>query len=145
MGWFRTTAKELRRAVELIEKDEALYYVAGYLKSRADGHEDDEKVCLSTSQDYNGFTNYETWAVMLWIGNDESLHRITNEIGSAHDEEDLGNGTLAEALKSYIGERYGQQENQEPNLGTELLEAALSEVNWQEVARHVYEGSHDND
>ena len=29
-----------------------------------------------TDTEYNGWTNYETWNVALWIGNDEGLYRL---------------------------------------------------------------------
>jgi hypothetical protein len=36
-------------------------------------------------QTYNGWTNYETWNVALWIGNDEGLYNIARECGSYQD------------------------------------------------------------
>ena len=36
-------------------------------------------------QTYNGWTNYETWNVALWIGNDEGLYNIARECGSYLD------------------------------------------------------------
>ena len=29
-----------------------------------------------TDQSYNGWTNYETWNVALWLGNDENLYEL---------------------------------------------------------------------
>jgi len=38
---------------------------------------------LDTS--YNGWANYETWNVALWIQNDEGLHNLACEAGSYED------------------------------------------------------------
>ena len=38
---------------------------------------------LDTS--YNGWTNYETWNVALWINNDEGLYNIARKCGSYQD------------------------------------------------------------
>ena len=36
------------------------------------------QTCL-TDQTYNGWTNYQTWNVVLWIQNDEQLYNLVNE------------------------------------------------------------------
>ena len=33
----------------------------------------------TTDTEYNGWTNYETWNVALWIGNDEGLYQMARE------------------------------------------------------------------
>ena len=38
-----------------------------------------------TDQTYNGWTNYETWNVALWIGNDEGLYNLAREAGNYTD------------------------------------------------------------
>ena len=44
-------------------------------------------------QEYNGWSNYETWNVALWIGNDEGLYSMAKEYKRR------GYKAFAEALK----------------------------------------------
>ncbi len=45
--------------------------------------------------DYNGWANYETWNVALWIGNDESLYDIAK---SSPDYRDFMNTMHANGI-----------------------------------------------
>ncbi len=39
----------------------------------------------TTDETYNGWTNYETWNVALWLGNDEGMYRLARR-KSSYDE-----------------------------------------------------------
>jgi hypothetical protein len=106
------------------------------------------KVMTKEDKTYNGWTNYETWNVALWLDNErgtydlwrerakellarsEATSYLTKEEGAVYD--------LARGLREEI-------EGQVPDFGasmyTDLLNAALSEVNWAEIARHYIEES----
>jgi hypothetical protein len=34
------------------------------------------------AQGYNGWKNYETWNVALWLGNDEGLYNLARDCGT---------------------------------------------------------------
>lgn len=98
---------------------------------------------------YNGWTNYETWAVSLWIDNEhasqaywhqeakrairESVHCETVR-GGIWTSEEAARFHLAKQLKDEITDAG-------PDIGatvyTDLLQAALDSVNWQEIADNL--------
>ena len=91
---------------------------------------------------YQGWTNYETWAVALWIDNEEGSYRYWRE----RAEELLEQGTkkkdaineLAQMMKNEH-EEAAESAIEGGSLWSDLLSAALSEVNWYEVAKSRFE------
>lgn len=100
---------------------------------------------------YNGHTNYETWCVALWLGNDEGTYRTVRAMAAEAREasrkdrrvlqgyweaEHAPVYLLADALKELVNDAA-------PDLGPsvfgDLLSAALSEVDWQDVAEGFLE------
>lgn len=79
---------------------------------------------------YDGWKNYETWLVALWIGNNESVYRNVQDLLN-RDYAFKHNCEKADALKEMIEEFLDFQE--EASLRSDLLNAALSEVDWMEI------------
>jgi hypothetical protein len=44
-----------------------------------------------TDTEYNGWTNYETWNVALWLQNDVNLYYLSREMGNYVDTIDVLN------------------------------------------------------
>jgi len=97
---------------------------------------------------YNGYTNYETWAVNLWLDNDQGTYNMVREwaedaIKQSRHESRRAEGILADMLKDYI-----QEENplaSDASLFSDLLSVAISEVNFYEIAENALEGMQDED
>lgn len=97
---------------------------------------------------YQGWTNYETWTVSLWLDNEQSSYHFWRE-KAARSREEAPNSSqvhrgiwtteeaamfrLAEQLKAAIK---GASPLQELSMYGDLLSAALSEVHWTEIAEH---------
>lgn len=93
------------------------------------------------SEKYNGWLNYETWCVSLWLGNDEGRYRAVTEQAAdfyrdAPDQADR-EGWATIKLAGYIQESI---EDENPCTGasvfSDLMSAALGEVDWYEIAEH---------
>jgi hypothetical protein len=74
---------------------------------------------MSTDTAYNGWTNYETWNVGLWLSNDEGLYYETLRIVARSTD-------AAGAIEAFVREI-------RPN-GFESKPYDLDAVNWAEVA-----------
>jgi hypothetical protein len=94
------------------------------------------------SERYNGWTNYETWCVNLWIDNSQGDQEYWRDRAAwcLKHQPDAGCAIheLSETLKEEFDEKYDEQK---PDNGilADLLRAALSEVNWWEIAQHHIE------
>ena len=84
-------------------------------------------------KEYNGWTNYETWLTALWFDNDQGIQEMAQEL--ARDAEDTYRA--GEALKDNayeLAEMIVPGIVEGANFVTDLFNAALSEVNWYEIA-----------
>lgn len=89
---------------------------------------------------YNGWTNYETWLVNLWMDRTEfsqDHYRGLAEYASSEYE-------LAQMIKDQHEETWveivGLSDGTIPaNVFTDLMTAAMSAVNWEEIAGHIWD------
>lgn len=102
--------------------------------------------------DYNGWTNYETWAVKLWMDNDRGSYEYWKETAEAcwAEAEDKSPNqfmTKAENARLLLSDRLKDEHDSgsehpvfaaaEGTVYADLLNAALSEVNWHEIAESL--------
>lgn len=87
---------------------------------------------------YNGWSNYETWCVKLWLDNEEgSYHAMRSIIRRASEQ-----GDAARELESLCEEML-------PDLGAsfaaDLLRSAFDEVDFHEIVAAEWNELHDDD
>jgi len=103
---------------------------------------------------YNGWTNYETWAVKLWMDNDQGSYNYWREAAQdawTEAEDKLPNQFMnkADNARLILSERLKNDHDDESEhpvfaaangtVYADLLNAALSEVNWHEIADALLE------
>jgi hypothetical protein len=113
---------------------------------------------MTDQQGYNGWKNYETWSVALIVDNDEGTYNerraLVAELVEAAREEDVPEWSsvedhvrwrVADGLKAWIEDAVPDYTERTPGyfeaaggplsyLWAQLLSAALSEVDWSELA-----------
>src|SRR3990167_10562694 len=93
--------------------------------------------CKMPNDTYNGWTNYETWAVALWLGDDQGSYEEARAICRRFDNK----YQAADILKAWIQEIWIDPtvERADGSMAADLLTAAFSRVNFQEIAGRLEE------
>jgi hypothetical protein len=97
------------------------------------------------TQEYQGWTNRETWATMLHIDNDQVLLETALDYArqevEGHDKgEEINPYYLGETIKSWIEDDLLTLENISGNKGLWLMLTdigSLYRVNWREIAENL--------
>ena len=82
---------------------------------------------------YEGWSNYPTWAVNLWLANDEGLYGMVSEY---IEDEDPSVGELADYIEAmFEPEEYGLMPELPNGPASDILGWGLQIVDWREVAK----------
>lgn len=81
---------------------------------------------------YNGWSNYETWCVELWLSNDYTDYTYLMEKISELDELYAIQSLLKETVENMVPEL-------DASMFSDLINAGLSSVDWYELARHWFD------
>ncbi len=85
---------------------------------------------------YNGWANYPTWNVKLWIDNDQGLASYANEIAAAS----RNNGPMAigEAVRDALDELFSTNM---PTSGfvADIWDWAWGQIDWREIGESLLE------
>ena len=86
------------------------------------------------NKSYNGWSNWETWNIGLWMENDEpTYHEIDQIIRSAKDTYDL-----SKKLEEWAYDALNNEDIQ-PSFIIDFVSGGLRDVNFFEIAEHKIE------
>jgi hypothetical protein len=93
-----------------------------------------------TERRYNGWANYPTWAVNLWLSNDEGLYMEAQHlVGPASEAGDeAATIRLADHIERMVRD---MAELDEASFRSDLLGFALDQVDWREIAADLIDES----
>ncbi len=85
------------------------------------------------NREYNGWTNYETWNLKLWLDSDESNYNRTKELVKACDKDEF---ELASNLSDLA---HNEAPELKASFYSDVMNASIREVNYLEIAKSLLE------
>lgn len=92
------------------------------------------------NKEYNGWTNYETWLVALWLGNEQYYQERCNEM-ALEDRDAYSLGKQIEEMLDSDHPFHGDNASEEgkrfaASFWADLINSAMKEVDFTEIAEH---------
>ena len=88
---------------------------------------------MSEDKKYNGYNNYETWLVALWIDNDQGYQEDINSMSEQCTADDIND--LATSIKEYVEMMPDVSKALETGgMVADLVNSTLSDVDWYELS-----------
>ena len=89
-----------------------------------------------TDATYNGWTNYETWLANVWLSEVDFVGRL--ESGDLCDLTCADVCVIEEIIQEHIEIMTEETRDASHGLASDLLSAAISAINVNELARHYF-------
>ncbi len=102
---------------------------------------------MTSDKTYNGWTNYETWNLKLWLDNEEGWYNeMTDQAGVFVEDYNGDKDRAASFMRTYLEEWVNENTPDlhwpedmgggkiEASMFNDLLGAAISEINYHEIA-----------
>jgi len=95
------------------------------------------------TEKYNGYNNYETWLVALWIDNDQVYSEDVESMANGSSDDDTND--LATSIKEYVENMPDVSKAIETGgMVADLINSTLSDVDWYELAELYIRNSREN-
>lgn len=84
---------------------------------------------------YNGWHNYETWCINLWLTNEQSTYEYWfNQINKSDEPIHQEAQAMKEEIEELLDNHLDRLSEPLPDIFIEFIKASLSEVDWLEIA-----------
>ena len=102
-----------------------------------------------TRQEYNGYTNYETWVIALWLDNEAGTAdywaSVADDISSPESPEYIADESdQKSALADRLKDEHEENLPEVQGFAADLLNAAMSEVDWYDIADNLIRTANEN-
>lgn len=88
--------------------------------------------------DYNGWTNYATWNLPLWVENEEHTYKLKRSILDSMvrslDADEIEDFEVCESDVKNIAEQCGFEEGKTPDHTDDEEGCSHTDINWPEIA-----------